>query len=78
MYYVPVGMHIVHGQRSKSNLGRFDKDKVLNETRLKLQSCAKSIEKNIFRPKMAIFCREGMKEGGLPLPLAFQYLIFMI
>ena len=32
----------------------------------------------VFRPKMAIFRRAGMKEGGLPLPLAFQYLIFMI
>jgi hypothetical protein len=31
-----------------------------------------------FRTKMAIFRRAGMKEGGLPLPLAFQYLIFMI
>ena len=34
--------------------------------------------KPVFRPKMAIFRRAGMKEGGLPLPLAFQYLIFMI
>ena len=34
--------------------------------------------KSVFRPKMAILQRAGMKEGGLPLPLAFQYLIFMI
>ena len=38
----------------------------------------KSIENFVFRPKMAIFRREGMREGGLPLPLAFQYLILMI
>ena len=31
-----------------------------------------------FRPKMAIFRRTGMMEGGLPLPLAFQYLILII
>ena len=33
--------------------------------------------KPVFRPKTAIFWRAGMREGGLPLPLAFQYLIFM-
>ena len=33
--------------------------------------------KPVFRPKMTIFLRAGMREGGLPLPLAFQYLIFM-
>ena len=38
----------------------------------------KSIENFVFRPKMAIFRRAGMREEGLPLPLAFQYLIFMI
>ena len=38
----------------------------------------KSRENFVFRPKMAIFRRAGMKEGGLPLPLAFQYFIFMI
>jgi hypothetical protein len=27
---------------------------------------------------MAIFWRAGIREGGLPLPLAFQYLILMI
>ena len=31
-----------------------------------------------FTPKIAIFRRAGMREGGLPLPLAFQYLILMI
>ena len=36
-----------------------------------LQSCAKSIENFVFRPKMAISQRAGLKEGGLPLPLAF-------
>ncbi len=36
----------------------------------------KSIENFVFRPKMAIFLRAGMREGVLPLPLAFQYLIF--
>ena len=43
-----------------------------------LQSCAKSRENCVFRPKMAIFRRAGMRKGGLPLPLAFQYLILMI
>ena len=38
----------------------------------------KSIENFVFRLKMAIFQRVGMREGGLPLPLAFQYLIPMI
>ena len=38
----------------------------------------KGIENFIFRPKMAIFQREGIREGGLPLPLAFKYLILMI
>ena len=28
--------------------------------------------------KMPMFQRVGMREGGLPLPLTFQYLIFMI
>ena len=31
--------------------------------------------KPVFRPKMAILRRAGMREGGLPLPLAFQYLV---
>ena len=34
--------------------------------------------KPVFTPKMAIFQRAGMREGGLPLPLAFQYLILLI
>jgi hypothetical protein len=34
--------------------------------------------KPVFRPKMAIFRRAGMREGGLPPILAFQYLILMI
>ena len=28
--------------------------------------------------KMSMFWRAGMREGGKPLPLAFQYLIFMV
>ena len=28
--------------------------------------------------KMAMFWRAGMREGGKPLPLVFQYLIFML
>ena len=35
----------------------------------------KSIENFIFRPKMAIFRRAGIRKAGLSLPLAFQYLI---
>ena len=31
----------------------------------------KSIENFVFRPKMATFQRVEMREGGLPLPLAF-------
>ena len=38
----------------------------------------KSIENFVFRPKMAIFQWAEMREGGLPLPLPFQYLILMI
>ena len=38
----------------------------------------KSIENFVFRPKMSIFQRAGMRKEGLPLPLAFQYLILMI
>ena len=34
--------------------------------------------KPVFTPKIAIFRRAGMREGGLPLPLAFQYFILMI
>ena len=34
--------------------------------------------KPVFRLKMAIFRRVGMREVGLPLQLAFQYLILMI
>ena len=34
--------------------------------------------KPVFTPKIAIFRRVRMREGGLPLPLTFQYLIFMI
>ena len=34
--------------------------------------------KPVFTPKIAIFQRGGMREGGLPLPTTFQYLIFMI
>ena len=34
--------------------------------------------KPVFRPKMAIFRKAGMREGWLPLPLAFQYFIVMI
>ena len=32
----------------------------------------------LFMSKMPMFQRAGMREGGLPLPLAFQYLILMI
>ena len=31
-----------------------------------------------FYSKMLMFWRAGMREGGMPLPLAFQYLIFMV
>ena len=34
--------------------------------------------KPVFRPKMTIFRMAGMREGELPLPLAFQYLILMV
>ena len=32
----------------------------------------------LFMSKMSMFQRAGMREGGLPLPPAFQYLILMI
>ena len=35
-----------------------------------LQSCAKKYINFVFRPKMAIFRRAEMREGGLRLPLA--------
>ena len=44
---------------------------------VKYSRVQKSIENFVFRLKMAIFRRAGMKEGGLPLPLAFQYLILI-
>ena len=31
------------------------------------------MEHFVFRPKIAIFRTAGMREEGLPLPLAFQY-----
>ena len=34
--------------------------------------------KSVFTPKVAIFRRAGIREGGLPLPLAFQHLILLI
>ena len=46
----------------------------IKDTLMPLYHC----HKPVFRPKMAIFWRVGMREGGLPLPLAFQYLILMI
>ena len=38
-----------------------------NDTLMLFYHC----HKPVFRPKMAIFRRVGMREGGLPLPLAF-------
>ena len=41
--------------------------------------CCKSIRSSaILWCKMPMFWRAGMREGGKPLPLAFQYLIFMV
>ena len=48
--------------------------KSLRNTLMPVYHC----HKPVFRPKMPIFRRAGMREGGLPLPLAFHYLIFMI
>ena len=45
-----------------------------NSTLMPVYHC----HKPVFRPKMAIFRRAGMREVELPLPLAFQYLILMI
>ena len=48
-------------------------------TRLLLQSCAKKVQKISFLDlKWQFSGGLGMREGGLPLPLAFQYLIIMI
>jgi hypothetical protein len=69
-YYVPkVGLlptplKICSGRRNKKLLM-----KVLNIfvlLFLMIQLCAKNIENFIFRLKMAIFRRAGMREGGLP------------
>ena len=56
---------------------RFD---MMYNTQIKeyLQSCAKKYRNFVFRPKMAILRRMGMREGRLPLPLPFTYLILMI
>ena len=41
--------------------------------------CCKSIRSSAFLwCKMPMFRRAGMREGGKPLPLALQYLIFMV
>ena len=41
--------------------------------------CWKSIRSSAFLwCKMPMFRRAGMREGGKPLPLALQYLIFMV
>ena len=46
---------------------------------LKTTLCCKSIRSFSFLwRKMPMFWREGKREGGKPLPLAFQYLIFMV
>ena len=50
---------------------RTDLQKTSTETVQWYSRVQKSIENFIFRPKMA-------REGGLPFPLAFQYLILMI
>ena len=42
-----------------------------NNHSVKYSRVQKSIENFIFRPIMAIFWRAGMREEGLPLPLAF-------
>ena len=40
----------------------------------KVNICSKKYRTFIkFRPKMTIFQRVGIREGGLSLPLAFQY-----
>ena len=38
--------------------------------------CLRSLD--FLQCKMSMFQRVGMREGGMPLPLAFQYLIFMV
>ena len=48
------------------------------EDKVSYSRVKKSMENFVFRPKMAIFRRAGIREGGLPLSLPFQYLIFMI
>ena len=46
---------------------------------LDITLCCKSIRSSAFLwCKMPMFWRAGMREGGKPLPLAFQYLIFMV
>ena len=46
----------------------------MNYTLMPVYHC----HKPVFKPKMGIFRRGGIREGGLPLPVAFHYLIFMI
>ena len=72
-------INIGPGKKSKINkrmlcLRLFRSTYVFLHTLMSVYHC----HKPVFRPKMAIFRRAGMREGGLPLLLAFHYLIFMI
>ena len=53
---------------------------VINDLKPKLMAGRDRKEKQPVLPvsKMPIFRRGGMRDGGKPLPLAFQYLMFMI
>ena len=68
--YRPQNFHCVHID-SKVNFSILPK---YLDTLMLVYHC----HKPVFTPKMEIFRRARIREGGLPLPLAFQYLILLI
>ena len=64
---------------SKNLVGQYHYLQVLNTIIYWPTLCCKCLGSFAFLwCKMPMFWRAGMREGGKPLPLAFQYLIFMV
>ena len=63
---------------ASKNLGNLLKGIDNKTVRSKLNYTHARLSLPVFTPKMAIFRRAGISEGGLPLQLAFQYLILLI
>ena len=58
--------YFVHCDKKQPSWVSCNQFKLTLSTLMPLYHC----HKPVFRPKMAIFQRAGMREGGLPLPLA--------